>query len=99
MVDSVLLVVDSYEGAMPQTKFVTKKALELNLKPIVVINKIDKPDGRPEEVLDEIFDLFVELGANDDQLDFPVIYCSARDGIAKMKWKTNQIIWKLYLKL
>ncbi|CBZ04465.1 translational GTPase TypA [Clostridium botulinum] len=83
MVDSVLLVVDSYEGAMPQTKFVTKKALELDLKPIVVINKIDKPDGRPEEVLDEIFDLFVELGANDDQLDFPVIYCSARDGIAK----------------
>ncbi|PIH02821.1 translational GTPase TypA [Clostridium combesii] len=83
MVDSVLLVVDSYEGAMPQTKFVTKKALELNLKPIVVINKIDKPDGRPEEVLDEIFDLFVELGANDEQLDFPVIYCSARDGIAK----------------
>ncbi|MBM7868832.1 GTP-binding protein [Clostridium pascui] len=83
MVDSVLLVVDSYEGAMPQTKFVLKKALELNLQPLVVINKIDKPNGRPEEVLDEIFDLFVELGANDDQLDFPVVYCSARQGIAK----------------
>ncbi|MBE6068320.1 MAG: translational GTPase TypA [Clostridium lundense] len=83
MVDSVLLVVDSYEGAMPQTKFVLKKALELNLLPLVVINKIDKPNGRPEEVLDEIFDLFVELGANDDQLDFPVVYCSARQGIAK----------------
>lgn len=83
MVDSVLLVVDSYEGAMPQTKFVLKKALELNLQPLVVINKIDKPNGRPEEVLDEIFDLFVELGANDEQLDFPVVYCSARQGIAK----------------
>ncbi|GAA0734575.1 translational GTPase TypA [Clostridium oceanicum] len=83
MVDSVLLVVDAYEGAMPQTKFVTKKALELNLKPIVVINKIDRPDGRPEEVLDEVFDLFVELGANDDQLDFPVVYCSAKEGFAK----------------
>ncbi|MGG7164409.1 translational GTPase TypA [Clostridium ihumii] len=83
MVDSVLLVVDSYEGAMPQTKFVLKKALELSLKPIVVINKIDKPNERAAEVIDEVFDLFVELGANDEQLDFKVIYCSARDGIAK----------------
>ncbi len=83
MVDSVLLVVDSYEGPMPQTKFVLKKALELGLKPIVVINKIDKPDARPEEVIDEVFDLFVELGANDEQLDFPIVYASARDGIAK----------------
>ncbi|RXM58070.1 translational GTPase TypA [Clostridium tetani] len=83
MVDSVLLVVDSYEGPMPQTKFVLKKALELDLKPIVVINKIDRPDARAEDVLDEIFDLFVELGASDDQLDFPVVYCSARSGIAK----------------
>lgn len=83
MVDSVLLVVDSYEGPMPQTKFVLKKALELELKPIVVINKIDKPNARPEEVIDEVFDLFVELGANDEQLDFPVIYASAREGIAK----------------
>ena len=83
MVDSVLLVVDSYEGPMPQTKFVLKKALELGLQPIVVINKIDKPDARPEEVIDEVFDLFVELGANDEQLDFPIVYASARDGIAK----------------
>ncbi|NME96164.1 translational GTPase TypA [Clostridium cochlearium] len=83
MVDSVLLVVDSYEGPMPQTKFVLKKALELDLKPIVVINKIDRADERAEEVLDEVFDLFVELGASDEQLDFPVVYCSARSGIAK----------------
>lgn len=83
MVDSVLLVVDAYEGPMPQTKFVLKKALELNLNPIVVINKIDRPDERAAEVLDEVFDLFVELGANDDQLDFPVAYCSARAGFAK----------------
>ncbi|AZV56218.1 translational GTPase TypA [Clostridium sp. AWRP] len=83
MVDSVLLLVDAYEGPMPQTKFVLKKALELKLKPIVVINKIDKSDARPSEVLDEIFDLFVELGANDEQLDFPVVYCSSKAGFAK----------------
>ncbi|WP_244833257.1 translational GTPase TypA [Clostridium sp. BJN0001] len=83
MVDSVLLVVDSYEGPMPQTKFVLKKSLELGLRPIVVINKIDKKDARPDEVIDEVFDLFVELGANDEQLDFPIIYASARDGISK----------------
>lgn len=83
MVDSVLLVVDSYEGPMPQTKFVLKKALELGLQPIVVINKIDKSDARPEEVIDEVFDLFVELGANDLQLDFPIVYASARAGYAK----------------
>ena len=73
MVDSVLLVVDSYEGPMPQTKFVLKKSLELGLKPIVIINKIDKPDARPTEVIDEVFDLFVELGANDEQLDFRLL--------------------------
>jgi GTP-binding protein len=84
MVDSVLLVVDAYEGTMPQTKFVLKKALELELKPIVVINKIDRPDSRPIEVIDEVFDLFVELGANDEQLDFAIVYCSAREGYAKM---------------
>lgn len=84
MVDSVLLVVDSYEGAMPQTKFVLRKALELGLKPIVVINKIDKPNARPEEVIDEIFDLFSELGADDEQLDFPIVYASARDGVATL---------------
>ena len=83
MVDSVILLVDSYEGPMPQTKFVLKKALELGLRPIVVINKIDKPDARPEEVIDEVFDLFIELGANDEQLDFPILYASARDGYAK----------------
>lgn len=83
MVDSVLLVVDAYEGPMPQTKFVLKKALELNLEPIVVINKIDRPDERASEVLDEIFDLFVELGASDSQLDFQVVYCSAKAGFAK----------------
>ncbi|MBU5590931.1 translational GTPase TypA [Clostridium sp. MSJ-4] len=84
MVDSVLLVVDSYEGPMPQTKFVLKKALELGLNPIVVINKIDKPDARPVEVIDEVFDLFVELGASDEQLDFPIIYCSAKSNYARL---------------
>ena len=83
MVDSVLLVVDSYEGPMPQTKFVLKKALELKLKPIVVLNKIDKPNARPEEVIDEVFELFLELGADDEQLDFPIIYASAREGFAR----------------
>ena len=83
MVDSVLLVVDSYEGPMPQTKFVLKKSLELGLKPIVIINKIDKPDARPTEVIDEVFDLFVELGASDEQLDFQILYASAREGFAR----------------
>lgn len=87
MVDSVLLVVDSYEGPMPQTKFVLKKALELKLKPIVVINKIDKPDARPEEVIDEVFELFLELGADDEQLDFPIIYASAREGFARFNYE------------
>lgn len=83
MVDSVLLVVDSYEGPMPQTKFVLKKALELGHMPIVVINKIDKKDARPNEVINEVFDLFLELGASDEQCDFPVVYASAREGYAK----------------
>lgn len=83
MVDSVLLVVDAYEGPMPQTKFVLKKALELQLKPIVVINKIDRKDARPVDVLNEVFDLFVELGADDEQLDFAIVYASAREGFAK----------------
>lgn len=82
MVDGVILLVDSAEGAMPQTKFVTGKALALGLKPIVVVNKIDRPDGRPQEVLDEVFDLFVNLDANDEQLDFPVLYASGRNGYA-----------------
>jgi GTP-binding protein len=84
MVDGVLLLVDAFEGPMPQTRFVLKKALELKLKPIVVINKIDRPDARPNEVIDEVFELFLELGADDEQLDFPIVYCSARDGIAKL---------------
>jgi GTP-binding protein len=83
MVDSVLLLVDAYEGPMPQTKFVLRKSLELGLKPMVVINKIDKPTARPDVVLNMIFDLFVELGATEEQLDFKYIYAIARDGIAK----------------
>ncbi|WP_226638353.1 translational GTPase TypA [Novosphingobium profundi] len=82
MVDGVVLLVDSSEGAMPQTKFVTGKALGLGLKPIVVVNKIDRPDGRADEVLNEVFDLFVSLDANDEQLDFPVLYASGRNGYA-----------------
>ena len=84
MVDGVLLLVDAFEGAMPQTREVLKKALSLNLKPIVVINKIDRPGANPEKVVDQVLDLFIELGANDEQLDFPVIYASAKNGIAKM---------------
>ena len=83
MVDGVLLLVDAFEGPMPQTKYVLRKALEQNLKPIVVINKIDKPDARVAEVEDEVLELFMELDANDEQLDFPVIYANGRDGIAK----------------
>lgn len=82
MVDGVLLLVDAAEGPMPQTKFVVSKALAQGLKPIVVINKIDRPDRRPDEVLDEVFDLFVSLEANEDQLDFPVVYSSAKEGWA-----------------
>ncbi|MEA3304284.1 MAG: translational GTPase TypA [Patescibacteria group bacterium] len=82
MIDSVILVVDAYEGPMPQTKFVLKKALALGHKPIVVINKIDKPMARPDEVVDMVFDLFVNLGATDQQLDFPIVYAIAKDGIA-----------------
>ncbi|HSL89592.1 MAG TPA: translational GTPase TypA [Ignavibacteriaceae bacterium] len=84
MVDGVLLLVDAAEGPLPQTKFVLKKSLELGIKPIVVINKIDRKDARPDEVLNEVFDLFVSLGANDDQLDFPHVYTIAKQGIAKL---------------
>lgn len=84
MVDGVLLLVDAFEGPMPQTKYVLRKALEQKLKPIVVINKIDRPDQRVEEVVDEVLDLFIDLGAEEDQLDFPVVYASARSGIAKI---------------
>ena len=84
MVDGVLLLVDAQEGVMPQTKFVVKKALLLGLRPIVVINKIDKPAGDPDRVVNEIFDLFVALDANDEQLEFPVVYSAARNGYAKL---------------
>lgn len=80
MVDGVLLVVDAFEGTMPQTRFVLKKALEQKLKPVVVLNKIDRPNARPEQVVDEVLDLFIELGADDDQLEFPVLYASAING-------------------
>lgn len=85
MVDGVLLLVDASEGPMPQTKYVLRKALEQGLKPIVVINKIDRPDQRIDDVYDEVLELFMELGADDDQLDFPVVYAIARDGIAKLE--------------
>lgn len=80
MVDGVLLLVDAFEGCMPQTRFVLKKALGLKKTPLVVVNKIDREGARPDEVIDEVLDLFIELGADDDQIDFPVIYASARDG-------------------
>ena len=83
-VDGVLLLVDAFEGAMPQTREVLKKSLALNLKPIVVINKIDRPGAEPQKVLDQVMELFIELDANDDQLDFPVVYTSAKNGVAKM---------------
>lgn len=83
MVDGVLLLVDAFEGPMPQTRYVLRNALERKLKPIVVINKIDRPDQRVEEVADEVLDLFIELEANDEQLEFPIIYTSAKNGIAK----------------
>ena len=82
MVDGVLLLVDAFEGCMPQTRFVLKKALGLGKKPVVVVNKVDRPGARPLEVVDEVLDLFIELGANDDQLEFPVVYASGRDGYA-----------------
>ena len=84
MVDGVLLLVDAFEGCMPQTRFVLKKALEAGKRPVVVINKIDRDGARPAEVIDELLDLFIELGADEDQLDFPVVYASARDGYASL---------------
>jgi GTP-binding protein len=84
MVDGVLLLVDAFEGAMPQTREVLKKALSLKLKPIVVINKIDRPGSNPIKVVDEVLELFIDLGADDNQLEFPVVYASAKNGIAKM---------------
>ncbi|VYU18753.1 GTP-binding protein TypA/BipA [Veillonella ratti] len=102
MVDGVLLLVDAFEGSMPQTKYVLRKALEQKLKPIVVINKIDRPDQRVHEVEDEVLELFMELEADDDQLDFPVVYASARDGIAKLSMddegKDMQPLFEVLLK-
>ena len=86
MADGVILLTDAAEGPMPQTKFVLGKALKQGLRPIVIINKIDRPDGRPEEVVDEVFDLFVALDANEEQLDFPILYASGRDG-----WCTSSL--------
>lgn len=85
MVNGVLLLVDAAEGPLPQTKFVLKKSLDLGLKPIVVINKIDRKDARPNQVLNEVFDLFVSLGANDEQLDFPYVFAIAKQGVAKLQ--------------
>lgn len=84
MVDGVLLLVDAFEGCMPQTRFVLKKALGLHKTPLVVVNKVDRDGARPEEVVDEVLDLFIELGADDDQIDFPVVYASARDGYSSL---------------
>ena len=84
MVDGVLVLVDSFEGCMPQTRFVLKKALSLNLKPIIVVNKIDRPNARPYDVVDEVLELFLELEATDDQFNSPVVYASGRDGYATM---------------
>src|SRR3990167_238600 len=84
MVDSVLLLVDAVDGPMPQTRFVTQKAFAQGLKPIVVVNKVDRPSARPHWVIDQVFDLFDNLGATDEQLDFPIIYTSALQGIATL---------------
>ena len=84
MVDGVLLLVDASEGPLPQTRFVLKKALELKLPPIVVINKIDRPDARIKEVLNEVYDLFIDLDATEEQIDFPVVYTIAREGLARL---------------
>ena len=90
MVDGVLLLVDAFEGCMPQTRFVLSKAFALNLKPIIVVNKVDRPNARPYEVVDEVLDLFIDLGATEDQLDTPVIYASGRDGWATAEYNPEQ---------
>ena len=90
MVDGVLLLVDAFEGCMPQTRFVLQKALNLHKKAIVVVNKVDRPGARPLEVIDEVLDLFIELGADDDQLEFPVVYASAKDGYASLSAEARE---------
>src|SRR5688572_2050596 len=91
MVDGVVLLVDAAEGCLPQTKFVLRKSLQLHLQPIVVINKIDRKDARPEEVLDEVYELFMSLGAHYDQLDFPIIYAVGKIGVAKYQLKDESV--------
>ena len=90
MVDGVLLLVDAFEGCMPQTRFVLKKALNLRKAALVVVNKIDRPGARPDEVIDEVLDLFIELGADEDQLDFPVVFASAKDGYSSLDSNDRQ---------
>ena len=90
MVDGVLLLVDAFEGCMPQTRFVLSKALALDLKPVIVVNKVDRPNARPYEVVDEVLDLFIDLGATEEQLDTPVIYASGRDGWATAEYNPEQ---------
>lgn len=90
MADGVLLLVDAFEGCMPQTRFVLSKALALNLKPIIVVNKVDRPNARPYEVVDEVLDLFIDLGATEEQIDTPVIYASGRDGWATAEYNPEQ---------
>ena len=103
MADGCLLVVDAFEGPMPQTRFVLQKALEIGLKPILVINKVDKPNCRPEEVQEEVFDLMFSLDATEEQLDFPTIYGSAKQGWMSDDWKNLQKIsyhcWMLLLNI
>ena len=94
MVDGVILVVDAFEGAMPQTKFVLKKALELSLPVVVCVNKIDRPEARPEEVVDEILELFIDLDAREEQLDCPFIFASAKEGTAKTNMSDNAVDMK-----
>ncbi len=102
MVDGAILLVDASEGPLPQTRFVLKKALDAHLKIVVVINKIDRQDARPDEVLDEIYDLLIDLDATDDQLEFPLLYAVGRDGIARKPWtkrdRTFTCFWTRSLK-
>jgi len=102
MVDGVLLLVDASEGPLPQTRFVLKKALELNLPPILVINKIDRPDARIQEVLNEVYDLFIDLDATEEQLEFPIVYTNAKLGIAKLSMDDEsedfRVLFELILK-
>ena len=97
MVDGVILVVDAFEGCMPQTRFVLKKALGLKKTPLVVVNKIDRDGARPQEVIDEVLDLFIELGADDDQIDFPVVFASAKDGYSSLDPNVRGRLLTLFL--